>query len=442
MTERTFFGHPRGLAVLFAAEMWERFSYYGMRAILVLYMVHVLQYPDAQASHVYGLYTGLVWLTPIVGGWLADRVFGTRRSLVIGGLIIAAGHFVLAIPSPASFYPGLALVVLGTGLFKPNASTMVGQLYTPGDRRRDAGFTIFYIGINLGGAIAPLICGALAQKVNWHYGFGAAGVGMLLGLATFVWLRDKYLPGIGLAPQERPRTTVVETSGPLTADERRRLVALAIVFVFAAVFWTGYEQAGSSLNLFADRYIDLNVGSFAIPSSWFQSLPSIFVLLFAGIFAALWQWLGRRNAEPSTALKMVMSLVLLGLAFGFMILAGRQTDTCLAAHAANQCAVVAPGWLVTTYLVSVLGELCLSPVGLSYVSKVAPARFAAVSMGAFFLTNAIGSYAGGWLAGLSASIPSMARFFSIFTVLSLAAGAIMFLCVPLLKRLTASITDS
>jgi proton-dependent oligopeptide transporter, POT family len=441
MSDGTFFGHPRGLGVLFAAEMWERFSYYGMRAILVLYMVHVLKYPDAQATHVYGWYTGLVWFTPLIGGWLADRVWGTRRSMVIGGSIIAAGHFVLAIPSPASFYPGLALVILGTGLFKPNASTMVGQLYAPGDRRRDAGYTMFYMGINFGSFFAPFVCGYLGQKVNWHYGFGAAGVGMVIGLITYVWLRDKYLPGIGLAPVAAP-TTAHTDDRALTRDEYKRIVAICIVFFFAAAFWVSYEQAGSSLNLFADRYINLKAGGFAVPSSWYQATQPLFVIVFAPIFAALWQWLGRRRWEPSTALKMALGLLLVGAGFGFMINAGHQTDACLATHAASQCAIVSPFWLVSTYLMGVLGELCLSPVGLSYVSKVAPKRTVALFMGVSFLPIAVGSYSGGWVAGLLASIPSKAQFFSIFCILSLVAGALMVLCVPLLKRLTASVTDS
>lgn len=442
MSEHNFFGHPRGLGVLFAAEMWERFSYYGMRAILVLYMVHVLKYPDAQATHVYGWYTGLVWFTPLAGGWLADRVFGTRRALVIGGSIIAAGHFVLAIPATWSFYPGLALIVLGTGLFKPNASTMVGQLYEPGDKRRDAGYTIFYMGINLGSFFAPFVCGYLGQKVNWHYGFAAAGVGMVLGLISYVSLRDKYLPGIGLPPAGRSSPSA-PTHRPLTPDEWRRILAIWIVFLFAAAFWVSFEQAGSSLNLFADRYLDLHIGSFAIPSSWFQAAQPLDVILFAAVFAAMWQWLGRRGMEPSTPMKMALGLLLIGAGYVFMIIAGRQVDACLAAHrSAADCAVVSPLWLLATYLVGEFGELSLSPVGLSYVSKVAPPRLVAFFMGVSFLPIAVGSYAGGWLAGLESSMSSQALFFSIFSVLSVAAGGLMVLCVPVLKRLTASITDS
>ena len=437
---KTFFGHPRGLGVLFAAEMWERFSYYGMRAILVLYMVHVLGYADARALGVYALYVGLVWVTPLPGGWLADRVFGTRRAIVIGGSVIAAGHFVLAIPAAWSFYPGLALVVIGTGLFKPNASTMVGQLYQPGDRRRDAGYTIFYMGINFGSFFAPFVCGYLGQKVNWHYGFGAAGVGMVLGLISYLALRDKYLPGIGLAPAPRSATTAADRA-PLTRDEWKRILAIWIVFIFAAAFWISYEQAGGSLNIFADRYINLRMGSFSIPSSWFQAAQPLYVIVFAGVFASIWQWLGQRGREPSTAMKMVIALLLVGASFGFMIIAGRQVDACTAAHQAN-CAIVSPVWLMATYLVGVLGELCLSPVGLSYVSKVAPKRTVAFFMGVSFLPIAAGSYSGNKIAEWSAGIPSKAELFTIFFVVSIAAGVLMLFCVPLLKRLTASVKDS
>jgi len=445
---KTFFGHPRGLSVLFAAEMWERFSYYGMRALLVLYMVHVLKYEDVQATHVYALYTGLVWATPLLGGWLADRVFGTRRALLIGGAIIATGHFVLAIPSPASLYPGLALVVIGTGLFKPNASTMVGQLYAPGDRRRDAGYTIFYMGINIGSLFAPIVCGYLGQKVNWHYGFAAAGVGMVLGLLSYVGLRDRYLPGIGLPPADRRpvwqefvifvRMFLGKTEA--TPDERKRMIAIWIVFLFAAAFWVSYEQAGSSLNLFADRYIDLHVGHTEIASSWFQAAQPLYVILLAPLFAALWQFLGKRNLEPSTPLKMAMGLLLVGVGYAFMITAGHQTDACLASDATD-CAKVSPFLLLATYGIGELGELCLSPVGLSYVSKVAPTRFVAFFMGVSFLPIAVGSYTGGLLAGLEASMPH-ARFFTIFFAVSVAAGILMLFCVPLLKRLTASVRDS
>ena len=434
------FGHPRGLALLFVVEMWERFSFYGMRALLVLYMVHALHWPDDRADHLYGLYTGAVYLTPLFGGWLADRFIGTRRSLVIGSLIIASGHFVLALPTQNTFYLGLILVVIGTGFFKPNVSTMVGQLYRPGDSRRDAGFTIFYMGINLGGFFAPLLCGYLAQNVGWHYGFGAAGVGMLLGLAAYLLFRAKYLPGVGVTTARQQSVAAGHrASEPLTPAEWRRVAALGIVFVLVAFFWASYEQAGSSLNLFADRYTHLpHIGSRLMPSSWFQSAQPLFVLILAPLFAILWRWLSTKNAEPSTALKMALGLALIGGGYAFMVVGGRLADACVATHPAGGCAVVSPFWLTTTYLFTVLGEMCVSPVGLSYVTKVAPVRLGAFLMGGFFLTNAAGNYFAGFLAGLTVRIPAQGTFYLIFLAMSLVAAVVGFACVPLLKRLTDS----
>jgi proton-dependent oligopeptide transporter, POT family len=441
--DRALFGHPRGLALLFAVEMWERFSYYGMRSLLMLYMVHVFGWPDDRAAHLYGLYTGAVYFTPLLGGLLADQLIGTRRSLVIGGIIIACGHFVLAFSGIRVFYLGLILVVIGTGFFKPNVSTMVGQLYRPGDRRRDGGFTIFYMGINIGGFIAPLICGLLGQRVGWHYGFAAAGVGMLLGLAAYITLRDKYLPGIGLTPT-RPAATAAQTpTSPFSADEWGRIVAIGIVLVLAGFFWAGYEQAGSSLTLFADRYTNNRVGNFSVPSSWFQSAQPMFVLIFAPVFAYLWRALGTRNLEPSTAVKMASSLALISIAFLIMVGGGHVADQCMAtSHVVSACAVVPPRWLIGTYLFTVLGELCISPVGLSYVTKVAPARIGALLMGCFFLSNALGNFFAGRLAALTAYIPTQAQFFSILLAISVGAAVVAFLCVPLLKRLTVSVRDS
>src|SRR5688500_6650115 len=386
------FGHPRGLGLLFVVEMWERFSYYGMRALLVLYLVNALNWSDGDAARLYGAYTGLVYLTPLIGGYLADRLIGTRRSLVIGGVIIALGHFALAFGPGAvegdvalkgigalfPFYAGLALVVIGNGFFKPNVSTMVGQIYKPGDPRRDSGFTIFYMGINVGAFIAPLICGYLGQRVGWHYGFGAAGVGMVLGLIVYIWGRDKYLPGIGVGTrgQTDPDSATgglpeVDYTHPLhgvigavaglvvgyllsnghwmgmlmgaligaalavtvlgtRGEERKRVIALFIVVFFVIFFWMAFEQAGSSMNIFADRYTDLTLGSFAIPSSWFQSVNSAWLLLLALPVAGLWRKLSASGREPSTAMKMVWGLFLLGLGFVFMVVGGRQADACIA----------------------------------------------------------------------------------------------------------------
>lgn len=499
VNDRRFFGHPRGLGLLFLVEMWERFSYYGMRALLVLYLVNALEWDKARATSLYGTYTMLVYLTPLVGGYLADRFIGTHKSLIIGGLVISAGHFVLAIPGMQSFYTGLALVIIGTGFFKANVSTMVGQLYEKGDKRRDAGFTLFYMGINTGGAIGPLICGALAQneRYGWHWGFGAAGVGMVLGLITYITMKRKFLGEIGDAPTGGRSEKVSSSESPVSdrstvygivggvgglalawllsgsllgvlvgailgaafaitvlgthGEERKRVIALFIVAFFVVFFWAAFEQAGSSMNLFADKFTDLSLGSFTIPSSWFQSVNSTFIIVFAPVFAALWIWLGKRNLEPSTPLKMAIGLTLLGAGFLLLVIGGGRADTGV---------LVSPLWLVGAFLLHTWGELCLSPVGLSYVTKVAPVKFASLLMGVWFLANAAANKVAGFMAGftpLPGEAPATVQtglggylqqlsttnsgFFSIFVATSFAASVAMFLCVPLLKRLTASVKE-
>jgi proton-dependent oligopeptide transporter, POT family len=497
--ERGFFGHPRGLALLFAVEMWERFSYYGMRALLVLYLINGLGWTDGDAARLYGTYTSLVWLTPIIGGYLADRFLGTRRSMIIGALVITIGHFLLALQTMAFFYMGLACVIIGTGFFKPNVSTQVGQLYKQGDPRRDAGFTIFYMGINLGATIAPIVCGYLGERVGWHVGFGAAGVGMLLGLLVYLKYRQQLLPGIGLPPTPEQRAAAAQAEGPkpnnmrlgligavlgavvvwLAAgadpdiigwifrggwvqlilgisvggalaisvlgthgEERKRVIALFIVTFFVVFFWMAFEQAGSSMNIFADRFTDRQVGSFNVPASWFQSINATFIILCAPLVAMLWRGLASRNREPSTELKMVIGLVLVGLGFVFLVIGARGADACAAqvgAEAAReQCRVASPMWLVLAYLMHSLGELAVSPVGLSYVTKIAPARRVSLLMGVFFLSNAVAQYLGGLLAAQTENIPTQSTFFSIPVATSWAAALLMLALVPFLRRLTKS----
>ncbi|MFN2398388.1 MAG: peptide MFS transporter [Gemmatimonadaceae bacterium] len=478
LDDRALFGHPRGLGLLFIVEMWERFSYYGMRGLLVLYLVNQLSWTDGRAAGLYGTYTGLVFLTPLLGGYLADRFIGTRRSLVIGGIVIALGHFALVFETMPTFYLGLALVIIGTGFFKPNVSTMVGQIYREGDPRRDSGFTIFYMGINSGAFLAGIVCGWLAQRFGWGYGFGAAGVGMLLGLAIYLWGRDKYLPGIGLSQQaERAARATAVTGSAVTAgvnpghalmgallgvviallgggnwmgylygvtigaalglsvlgskgEERKRVIALFIVVFFVIFFWMAFEQAGSSMNLFADRHTDRTIGSFEIPTPWFQSVNAGFIILFAPVFAGLWVGLGRRGKEPSTALKMAIGLFLLGVGFLFMVAAGNLADG---------GAKVSAMWLTMAYMFHTFGELCLSPVGLSYVTKVAPIRFASLLMGVWFLANSAANKLGGVLAAMTERIPSQATFYTIFVATSIGAALLMLVLVPLLKRLTTSV---
>ncbi len=501
--DRAFFGHPRGLGLLAAAEMWERFSYYGMRAILVLYLTKALHWSGQDASRLYGAYTGAVYLTPMIGGYLADRFIGTRRSLVIGGIIIAIGHFLLAVEGMTFFYAGLIAVVIGTGFFKPNVSTMVGQLYAQGDPRRDTGFTIFYSCFNFGAFLAPLVCGYLAEneRFGWHFGFGAAGVGMVLGLIVYLLGRDKYLPGIGLAPQHaRDAETAAEigelaipsygrnaTLGALggvivavlasvqtwsavglpawvlslsglmslaygiiigaaftvavrgtQGEERDRVWALVMVSFFVVFFWLVFEQAGSSLTLFADRDVDLTRGASLfgldrIPASWFASIQPLCIILLGPFAGWFWMYLQKRRMEPATTMKMVLGLFLAGIGFFLLIFAGRAVD------AGDK---VSPLWLVAAYLFHSFGEIALYPVGLSYVTKVAPLQFVSLLMGTWFLAISAANFLGGFMAGLIETVPSRATFFTIPTATAWGAGLLMLLCVPLLRKLTRSIPDA
>ncbi len=438
--------HPRGLSTLFFTEMWERFSYYGMRALLVLFMVDAIRsgglgLTDEVATSIYGLYTAAVYLAALPGGWLADRLLGAQRSIWYGGIIIAAGHFVLAIPRTETFYLGLVLVVLGTGLLKPNISAIVGDLYPEGGARRDAGFTIFYMGINLGAAIGPLVCSTLGEKLNWHYGFGAAGVGMVLGLVQ-LRLTRRHLGKAGLRPGQdkdlspKQRGTLVGGIGAvllliglglggvfkinpvalargtttfivavailyfayvlvfcdLDKTERQRVGVVFILFLGSALFWSGFEQAGSSFNLFAERYTARRVAlfDFVIPAGWFQSLGPVFIITLAPLMAALWVTLGRRNLNPSLPIQFGLGLLLLSV--GFLVMAG-ASRVVAAGHK------VWPTWLVVTYLVHTFGELCLSPVGLSSVTKLAPRRLVGQMMGIWFLASSLGNLIAGLLAG-------------------------------------------
>ena len=450
--EKTIIGHPRGLATLFFTEMWERFSYYGMRALLVLFMTDQiatggLGLTDKPATAIYGLYTAAVYLVALPGGWIADRLLGAQRAVWFGGIIIMAGHFVLAVPSVQAFFLGLVLVVVGTGLLKPNISAIVGELYAEGDPRRDAGFTIFYMGINLGAAFGPLICGGLGQSDNWgwHYGFAAAGVGMLFGLIQFR-MTTKYLGDSGRLPsssgdvdkdlkQRRTGWTIVTIAmlilatvvalsltgiikfdavslasvmtyvivsmaalfflyvllfGGLTSVEKKRVVVIIVLFLGAAMFWSGCEQAGSSLNLFAERYTDRMVGTFEIPASWFQSLNAIFIILLAPFYAAMWVGLAKRNMEPATPFKFAVGLIILALGFLTMVAAAKIVA------AGNQAM---PYWLVLTYLLHTMGELTLSPVGLSATTKLAPKRYVGQMMGIWFLAASLGNLIAGLIAG-------------------------------------------
>ncbi|MDB4949720.1 MAG: di-/tripeptide transporter [Gemmatimonadetes bacterium] len=420
---------PKGLWLLFMVEMWERFSYYGMRALLVLYLVNALKWSTADASRLYGNYTALVYLTPVIGGWLADRFIGTRRSLVIGGAIIALGHFSMAYPSMTMFYVGLGLIIVGTGFFKSNVSTMVGQLYRQGDPRRDAGFTIFYMGVNTGAFLAPLVCGYLAQNEswgNWHYGFAAAGVGMVLGLITFLWGRDRYLPGIGLRAQDEVAREKKAQSAPLTREERHRVIAIFIVAFFVVFFWAAFEQAGASMNLFADKNTNNTLLGFHFPSSWYQSVNPAAIIVFGIVFAGIWTGLAARGREPSTPVKMAVGLFFLSAGFLVLVFGAAVADTGVK---------VSPAWLIAAYTLHTLGELCLSPVGLSLVTKLAPVKYASMLMGVWFLANFVANKLAGELSARMGEFASLQKFFTIFVVEAAVAGVVLLLISPFLKKL-------
>ena len=431
----SWFGHPRGLSTLFFTEMWERFSYYGMRGFLILYMTASaaaggLGFDDRHAASVYGNYVGAVWLTPILGGFIADRFLGQYRSVLVGGIIIALGHFTLAFKDLPFFYAGLTLIVIGTGLLKPNVSTLVGSLYEQGDARRDAGFSVFYMGINLGAFLGPFIAGYFAQEINWHLGFACAGVGMALGLVQYVLGKRHIQPGLDRLAA-RPAPTSAGGTGPvaLTRSDWKRIGAVFVLFIFASLFWGAYEQAGSTLNLFADRFVRLELLGVKLYASWFVSVQAGFVILLSPAFAWLWVKLGSR--QPTSAAKFALALFFVGSAFLFLIPAGVMAQGGAGVR-------VSPLWLVGAYFIMELGELCLSPVGLSVVTKLAPVRIVSLMMGVFFLSNSVGNKLAGWSAGFISSVP-LPTLFGITAAVTLGAAVVMFLLIKPMKDLMGGV---
>ena len=435
---------PRGLYLLFNVEMWERFSYYGMRAILILFLVDKVSgfgWSKHDASGLYSWYTGLVYLTPLFGGFLADRVLGTHRAVLVGSLLITAGHFCLAFPSHGTFFSGLALIILGTGFHKSNISTMVGQLYKPNDQRRDGGFTIFYMGINTGAFIGQIVCGFFAKspRFGWHWGFAAAGVGMAMGTIIYVVRKRKLLGSIGDVPAARARTT--EASGerrsasPLDAVQRGRILAIAILAFFNIFFWTAFEQAGSSMNLFAEERTRRVFFGWEMPAPWFQSINPLVIMTFAPIFAVMWTRLAARGREPSTPRKFTLALVLVALGFAIMVGAARGSDG---------GARVSPLWLVLAYVLHTWGELCLSPVGLSMVTKLAPPKMGSLMMGLWSASWAVSGFIGARIAGevekiekgqLFHLLGGQADFFLIFVVVPLAGAVALWALSGTIARL-------
>jgi len=424
---QTLLGHPKGLFLLFATEMWERFSYYGMRALLVLSLVAGVRsanpgfgWTEAQALKLYGLFTGFVYFTPLIGGWLADNYLGQRKSVIIGGLLMAAGQFTLASSIPGNlslFYLGLLILVLGNGFFKPNISTMVSDLYPEGDARRDGAFTIFYMGINAGALLAPLVCSTLGEDParGWRYGYLAAGLGMVLSVIIQLALSQRYLGDVGRVPAAR--RALAQAGGrkaPLTPDEVDRLRVIFMLFVFIVLFWASFEQAGGLMNLYAAEKTDRMIGAFEVPAGWFQSLNPLFIVLLAPIFSLAWSRLGKTGRSPSTPRKMVLGLVLTGIGFLAMVAA-------VFGQAAGGKASM--WWLVIAYFLHTTGELCISPVGLSMVTKLAPLRLASLMMGVWFLINFVAN----WLAGIIGSFAESLGELTIFG--GLAAALFVFAAV-------------
>lgn len=475
-----FFGHPRGLATLFFTEMWERYSYYGTRALLILFMTASvstggLGFGVVKAGAIYGFYTATGYLLNLPGGWFADRVLGQRRAVFFGGVLIAAGNFCLAAPAIVVFYTGLGLIMIGTGLLKPNVSTIVGQLYAPGDKRRDSGFSIFYMGINLGAFISPLLCGWVAAKFTWRWGFAVSGVGMTLGLIQYA-LSGKLLGSAGLHPSStgdvvRDRTNkrkgvviavsllavliilaglaaagiITVTANAISvglgwvllgitvavfswmifgrgwsAEERKRAVAIFVLFAAACIFWAAFEQAGSSLNLFGERNTNRHLFGYEFPAAWFQSVQPILVIAMAPVFAWIWLVLGKR--DPSSPSKFTLGLIFGGLAFAIMIPAATGAQ-------------VSPWWLVGCYFLQTVGELCLSPVGLSAMTKLAPARAGGFVMGIWFLASSVGNWLAGKAGGLFESMPLPKLFGSVAAVCLIAAVVLALLIKPTKKMM-------
>lgn len=497
--------HPKGLYLLFFTEMWERFSYYGMRAIFTLFMIKALMFDKALASEIYGSYTGLVYLTPLIGGYMADRYWGNRRAILVGGILMAIGHFCmflsasnydnLAFAQPMLFL-GLGFLIMGNGFFKPNISTMVGQLYPAGDKRVDAAFTIFYMGINLGAFLAPLVCGWFGDTGNaadFKWGFLAACIGMIVSILSFELLKNKFIvtptgEGVGMVPAKQELTEsdanapkmpltqmiiwtiaslglfaalyhlldlgvvgatifsitiiapmAIVTDKSLTFIEKQRIGVIYILAFFVIFFWAAFEQAGASLTFFAEEQTDRNLAGVEIPTSFFQSINAVLIIILAPLFAVIWTFLGRRNWEPSSPTKQALGLLFLSI--GYLVIA-------FGVKGLDPSIKVSMMWLFSLYLLHTVGELCLSPIGLAMVVKLAPAKFASLLMGVWFLSLAAASKFAGILSALypdpalpaapkfvGFEIAGLYEFFMIFVILSGVAAAILFVLTKTLQKM-------
>lgn len=424
-------GHPKGLIILFFTEMWERFSFYGMRAILVLYLTKEtlgsnpgLGWTSTEALVLYGWYTMMVYVMSIPGGIIADRLLGQKKTVFLGGILIAMGQLTLVLNNMVAFYTGLILIISGVGCLKPNISTMVGGLYKKGDPRRDSGFTIFYIGINIGAAGAPLLVGYIGEVYGWHYGFGLAGIGMLIGQIVYIW-GQKYLKAVGnFVPVQKIEGT--KSNKPLTKIEKDRIIVLLISFIIVIVFWAAYEQAGGLMNLYTNEKIDRVILGWEIPASLFQSVPAFFVIIFGTAVASFWAKRQKKGKENSSIFKMAIGIMIMG--FGFLMMTGAT----LQAQSGAKAMLI---WLILSYFLQVIGELSLSPVALSFITKLAPVKYSSIMMGIYFAATGLGNK----VAGLIGELAQQAGEFEVFTgifVFCLLFGGLLLIFFKKLKKLT------
>ncbi|MBL4747063.1 MAG: peptide MFS transporter [Flavobacteriaceae bacterium] len=430
--EQTLWGHPKGLYILFFTELWERFSFYGMRAILILYLVTKttgdnpgLGWDKINALELYGWYTMMVYVMAVPGGLLADRWLGQKKTVMLGGFLLCIGHLILAFDTVTAFYAGLIFIVLGVGGLKPNVSSMVGGLYKKNDGKRETAFTIFYIGINIGAFTAPILVGYLGETISWHYGFGLAGIGMVLGQLVYIW-GQKYLTEVGnFIPHKIDAQTNKKI--PLSTIEKDRMILLALSFIIVIVFWGAYEQAGGLMNIYAKEKINRVLFGYEIPASFLQSLPALFVIITGGPIAYFWMKWKKSGRESSSMLKMGLGTIIMG--FGFLVLVG----------AANQTMVSMDGkaslyWMFGAYFLHVIGELCVSPVALSFITKMAPLKYVSFMMGAYFFVTGIGNKLAGFIGKIAQTAGEKTIFMGVF-IFCVFFGLVLILFVKKLKKL-------
>jgi POT family proton-dependent oligopeptide transporter len=438
MPNQTLWGHPKGLYILFFTEMWERFSYYGMRAIFILYLTAKtteanagLGWDKVSALELYGWYTMLVYVMSVPGGLLADRWLGQKKTVMLGGALLCIGHFILAFDALWAFYSGIAFIILGVGALKPNISSMVGGLYQKGDLKRDSAFTIFYIGINIGAFAAPLLVGYVGEVINWHYGFGLAGIGMAIGQIVYVW-GQKYLTSVGdFVPAQREIGT--NRSIPLTSVEKDRMIVLVLSFLIVIVFWGAYEQAGGLMNLYARDKIDRVMFGFTVPASFLQALHAFYVILLGVPVAYFWTRWRKKGRESSSLFKMGIGTIITGL--GFLLLAGAAIET--ASSLDGKASIY---WMFGAYLLHVIGELSISPVALSFITKLAPLKYASLMMGAYFMVSGIGNKVAGYVGEAAQNAGEYAIFMGVL-IFCVSFGLLLVLFVKKLKKLTHGADD-